>query len=78
MVRACSARIRNDTSAGAVGAVDDAGDPLGGLDQRDEHVGVEDRLDALEGHEVAFEARAGVDARPRQGRPARRPAGRTA
>ena len=47
-------------------AVLDARDLLRGADERPEHIGVPDRLDALEHGEVAVEAGAGVDARRRE------------
>src|SRR5450759_670187 len=52
---------------GGVASVDGAGGALGGLHQRGEDVDLEDRLGALEGHEAAFEAGAGVDAGPSEG-----------
>ena len=59
-----------------VGAVTSAGELLRHVDQRGEHVGLEHRVHVLQQHQVALEARTGVDVLPGQvGQRRRRAAG---
>ena len=61
MVRACSARMRSDTSCGVGPAEPAAGDRLRRLDERHHHVDVPHRVLALQHAEDALEPGAGVD-----------------